>query len=38
MQVADYAGLYKNSPNTLSIIPGTIPILKLPIKSHPLSR
>ena len=31
----DYAGLYINWANTsLFIIPGTLPTLKLPIKSH----
>ena len=34
----DYAGLYLNWANTsLFIIPGTLPTLKLPIKSHPSS-
>ena len=35
----NYAGLYSNWANiSLSIIPNTLPTLKLPIKSHPSSR
>ena len=35
----DYAGLYINWANTsLFIIQGTLPALKIPIKSHPSSR
>ena len=35
----DYAGLYINWANaSLFIIPGTLPTLKLPRKTHPSSR